>query len=71
MKGRAPLAACLMACSGNPTGPCTPEERALIGAEYAAELEVSCPGRLTDCPKYPEIRARYLERRKAWVECKR
>ena len=72
MKAAAAIAALLTACHGG-TGPCSPEDRAAIGANYEAEVELACPDHskpLRDCAGYEAIHAKYEQARKDFVECR-
>ena len=67
------VAMVLAACHGG-TGPCSPEDRATIGANYEAEVALACPDHampLRDCAAYAAIEARYQAARKEFVECQR
>lgn len=59
------------ACASGPPSPCTPGQRAAIGASYIAALEASCErGKpLAECPAYPGIHAKYEQERAGWVTC--
>ena len=65
------VALALVACHGG-TGPCSPEDRATIGANYEAEVALACPDHakpLRDCAAYAAIEARYQAARKEFVAC--
>ena len=49
---------------------CTPEQLATIEANYVAEALRLCAGQnYDDCSALPALRARYQEKRDAWMRC--
>ena len=63
----------VLGCRGG-MGPCSPEDRAAIGANYEAEVALACPDHsksLRDCAGYPAVAARYQKQREEFVACKK
>jgi hypothetical protein len=64
-----------LGCGGSeipPTGPCSVEQRAEIGAVYLARLRAACPTAtsLEECEAaHPEIRADYDRQRLEFIKC--
>lgn len=50
---------------------CAPEALALLEANYVSEVLVSCDGyeKPEECPAYEPIKARYAQKREAWIQC--
>lgn len=67
------VALVLTACGAGTPSPCTPADRAAIGARYVASIEAACDRAkpLAACEAFPRIHAQYETERAAWVTCQR